>query len=93
MALYRAVSNIATARSDVFAAWFVIRGYDPELIERIPVLRANEDEALNAMDLPENNFAPTHESRYFVVFDRSNVRRPTDRPRVLLQVELPASAN
>ncbi len=87
LALYRAVSNIVTTRSDVFLAWFVIRGYEPAVIERIPINGSSVQERLNAMD--DETFRPAYESRWLVVFDRSNVRRPTDRPNVLLQVELP----
>lgn len=98
LAFYRAVSNIATARSDVFIAWFVIRGYDPQTIERINMLNANPtiDDAIAAMDNPDNGFVPVYESRWLVVLDRSQtesgapLRLPTDRPRVLMQVELPS---
>lgn len=99
LALYRAVSNIVTARSDVYIAWVVLRGYDPETIERIRVGNAGSPtvNALNAMDAADNNFRPAYESRWLVVLDRSQtesgspIRRATDRPRVLLRVELPSS--
>jgi hypothetical protein len=89
LALYRAVSNIVTTRSDVFLAWFVIRGYEPAVIERIPITGDTVQDRLRAMD--DETLRPAYESRWLVVFDRSNVRRPTDRPNVLLQVELPRS--
>lgn len=90
LALYRAVSNIVTTRSDVFIAWFVLRGYDPAVIERIPISGAGQQARLSAMN--DDNFRPAYESRWLVVFDRSNVRRPTDRPTVLLKVELPRAS-
>jgi hypothetical protein len=99
LALYRSISNIAQARSDVYIAWFIIRGYDPETIERIRVSQTGDVvvNSLSAMDLPENNYRPAYESRWLVVFDRSQtesgtpIRRATDRPRVLLRVELPSA--
>ncbi len=89
LALYRAISNIASTRSDVYIAWFVVRGYDPDVIESIQVEDTNDP--LEAMESEDPEFTPAYESRWMVVLDRSNVRRPTDRPRVLLQVELPSA--
>ncbi|MFU8829795.1 MAG: hypothetical protein ACNA8P_10235, partial [Phycisphaerales bacterium] len=37
LALFRSIANIATTRSDVFMATFVLRGYDPDVIESIEV--------------------------------------------------------
>ncbi len=86
LAIFRAISNIATTRSDVFTAWFVVRGYDPRRIEAIEIpAGANATERAQLL----NHLEPTHESRWLAVFDRSNVRKPTDRPRVLLFTELP----
>jgi hypothetical protein len=89
LALYRAVSNIVSSRSDVYGAWFILRGYDPKMIEAIKVDDPGNVNAI--MDLSENNFLPAYESRWFVIFDRSNCRTPTDRPRVLLKAQLPSS--
>ncbi|MBL0921750.1 MAG: hypothetical protein IBJ10_06440 [Phycisphaerales bacterium] len=88
-AVYRAMSNVVSTRSDVFTAWFVIRGYDPARISAIAypsgVTVPNADELAFLM----NQLSPTHESRWLAVFDRSNVRQPTDRPRLLLLTRLP----
>ena len=89
LALFRAVSNIVSSRSDVFGAWFILRGYDPKTIEAIKVDDPNDPDS--EMDDSENNFLPAYESRWFVVFDRSNCLTPTDRPRVLLKAQLPSS--
>lgn len=86
LALFRAVANIVSTRSDVFMATFVIRGYDPDVIESIEIPGGN---AIDAMNDPA--FRPAYESRWLVVFDRSNVRSPSDRPRVLLRMELPSA--
>jgi hypothetical protein len=87
LALFRAVSNIVTTRSDVFSAYFIVRGYSPGDIESIEVAQGN------ATDLQISGYLdalrPTYEGRYLAVFDRSTVRVPTDRPRVLLFVRLP----
>jgi hypothetical protein len=90
LALFRSIANIATTRSDVFMATFVLRGYDPDVIESIEVPGGTGGAgALQAMNDPA--FRPAYESRWLVVFDRSNVRQPTDRPRILLRVELPSA--
>jgi hypothetical protein len=90
LALFKAISNIATTRSDVFIAWFTIRGYDPASIEAIPI--EDTDDPTQAMELGDPSFSPAYESRWIAVYDRSNVRRPTDRPRVLLFSRLPEAA-
>ena len=83
LAIFRAMSNVVSTRSDVFTAWFVIRGYDPERIETTSV-SGDPEEAFNRASM-----RPTFEQRWMAVFDRSNVSRPTDRPHVLLLVQLP----
>lgn len=90
-AVYRAMSNIVSTRSDVYTAWFVIRGYDPDRIASITLpadfnVAEPDSEDLNAI---MNQLKPTHESRWLAVFDRSNVRLPTDRPKILLLTRLP----
>lgn len=98
LAIYRNVSNIASTRSDVFTAWFTLRGYDPERIDRLEI--NNPDDEREIFDFlketrtlganaGEEGLTPAYESRWMVVFDRSRVTRPTDRPRVLMIVELP----
>jgi hypothetical protein len=93
LALYRAVSNIVSSRSDVYGAWFILRGYDPKLIEATVVDSGLAPDALvrTAMDNPDTPFLPAYESRWFVIFDRSNCGTPTDRPRILLKAQLPSS--
>lgn len=86
LGLFHGVANSVTTRSDVYIAWFIIRGYDPKTIEGISVT----GNPLNAMK--DDTFRPAYESRWLGVFDRSNVRQPTDRPKILLLVELPKSS-
>ncbi|MEZ6211565.1 MAG: hypothetical protein R3B46_10020 [Phycisphaerales bacterium] len=83
LALFRGMVNCASTRSDVYLAWFVVRGYDPDLIESIEV-PGTAAEAMN-----DERFVPTYESRWLCLFDRSNMRRPSDRPRLLMYLELP----
>ncbi|MFG0293989.1 MAG: hypothetical protein ACF8MJ_12665 [Phycisphaerales bacterium JB050] len=90
LALFRSIANIVSTRSDVFMATFVLRGYDPDVIESIEVPGGTGGAAaIQAMNDPQ--FRPAYESRWLVVFDRSNVRQPTDRPRILLRMELPSA--
>lgn len=92
-ALLRALSNVVSTRSDVFIAWFVLRGYDPDVIESINVNggTAPPDLAQARMAMNNEKFRPTVDTRWLVVYDRSNVKLPTDRPKVLLQMELPSA--
>lgn len=83
LAIFRGMVNCASTRSDVFLAWFIVRGYDPDLIESIEITGTPEN-ALN-----DERFVPTYESRWLCLFDRSNMVRPTDRPKLLMFVELP----
>lgn len=86
LAVFRPLANVVSTRSDVFTAWFVIRGYDPRRIAAVEIPNGTDDfrvrESLNQL-------RPTHESRWLAVFDRSNVKSPVDRPRLLMLTELP----
>jgi hypothetical protein len=87
LALYRAVSNIVTARSDVYSAYFTVRGYAPGDIEAVDEIDTNPSDIQIAEYM--ERLTPRFEARYLAVYDRSNVRTPVDRPRVLLFVRLP----
>ena len=100
LALFRSISNLVSTRSDVFLATFIVRGYDPDQVESIKEPPpggggfAPEDSspALRYMSQDgDEAFEPAYEGRFLAVLDRSNVRLPTDRPEVLLFVELPAA--
>jgi len=85
LAVFRGMANSSSVRSDVYHAWFILRAYAPQDIEAItidPMLPDRDRAALL------NELTPEFEHRGFVVLDRSNVREPTDRPRVLIQTEL-----
>jgi hypothetical protein len=91
LAIFRAVSQVASNRSDVYIAWFIIRGYEPATIESIEIPGADiGSDDLRAQLL--NQLQPAHESRWLAVLDRSKVRQPTDRPEIVLLVELPSTS-
>jgi len=93
LALVRAMANIAETRSDVYLAWFELRGYDPDVIQSIQVAPAGASpslaEAQAAMD--SGKFVPTVDTRWLALLDRSSVKSPLDRPKVLVLVELPSA--
>jgi len=74
LAIANAVLGSITTRSDIFCVWFVIHGYLP-----------SDCEALG----PNDPLVPSIARRYVMVVDRSNVQRPSDKPRILLFQEVP----
>lgn len=68
------VRNSITVRSDVFAVWFVIHGY-----------QRSDTEGLGADD----PLVPSIAKRFLMVVDRSNVTHAGEKPRILLFTELP----
>jgi hypothetical protein len=68
-----ALGGSVTVRSDMYAAWFVIRGY-------------SRSDVTVALDQP---MAPSVERRFLMLIDRSNVTRPGQKPRIVAMVELP----
>lgn len=69
-----ALSNTTSVRSDIFACWFVIRGYGRD-----------DCEGLGSAD----PMVPSVERRFLMILDRSNITRIGDEPKVLLFQELP----
>lgn len=68
------LSGSVTVRSDTYAMWFVVRGY-----------QRSDVEGLSA----EQPMVPSIERRYLMIIDRSNVTRPGEKPRVVAFVEVP----
>ncbi len=68
-----ALGGSVTVRSDMYAAWFIIRGY-------------SRSDLVVADDQP---MAPSVERRFLMLIDRSNVTRPGQKPRIVAMVELP----
>lgn len=85
LALTRAVSSSVDVRSDVFAAYLNIMAVSEDDL-REAVGEADRLGYSNPLEV----LKPTIDQRYLVIFDRSNVERPSDRPRLLFGVrELP----
>jgi len=74
LAVLTAVSNTVTNRSDLFAVWFVVNGYQRSDVEN-----------LNATD----PMIPSVQRRFFMVVDRSEVVKQGQKPRIVLMRELP----
>lgn len=73
-ALLNAVIGSVSTRSDYFAVWFVVHGYQRSDVETLT---------------PNDPLVPTVARRYLMIVDRSNVVRLGDRPRILVLRELP----
>ena len=69
-----AAMSSGTVRSDMFAVWFVVQGY-----------QKSDTEGLK----PEDVLTPSVAKRYLMVIDRSNVTRKGEQPRVVLFTEVP----
>lgn len=69
-----AMGGSVTTRSDLYAAWFIARGYQRSDVEGL------------AADQP---MLPSIERRFLMIIDRSNVTRPGQKPRIVAMVELP----
>lgn len=74
LALLNGVLSSVSTRSDFFAVWFVIHGYQRSDVENLS---------------PNDPLVPSVARRYLMIVDRSNVVRLGDRPRVLVLRELP----
>lgn len=68
------VMNSITVRSDVFAVWFVLHGYQRTDTENLG---------------PNDPLVPSVAKRFLMVVDRSNVTRLGEKPKILLFTELP----
>ncbi len=74
LAVANGVMNSVSVRSDIFAATFIVHGYQKSdcvgLTDRDPLV-------------------PSVARRYLMIVDRSNVVRTGDKPRILVFKELP----
>lgn len=73
-----AIAGAATVRSDTFACWVLIHGY-----------QRSDCEGLSDQTGRADPMVPTISKRYLLVIDRSNVTRLGDKPRILIMQELP----
>ena len=74
LALINGMIGTASVRSDFFAVWFVVHGYQRDDVEGLS---------------PDDPLVPTVAKRFLMVVDRSNVQRLGDKPRILMLQELP----
>lgn len=74
ISMANAVLNTLTVRSDFFAVWFVVHGYQESDVSNLR---------------PEDPMIPTVQKRYLMVVDRSNVIEPGDQPKILVLKEVP----
>ena len=77
-AIMNAISNSVEARSDYFAAWFLVHGY-----------RESDVQGLDQADRLSDPLVPSFRARYLMVIDRSNVVEEGDEPRVVLFRRVP----
>lgn len=80
LALIRAIRSCVSTRSDVFAAYITLVGFTPDDV-RVA------DEQGGSVTQKLTRLQASMEQRYLVVFDRSGVKTPSDRPRVLFAVQ------
>ena len=74
VAVAAAAMNSITVRSDIFAVWFVVNGYQKSDTENLKL---------------EDPLTPSISKRYLMVVDRSNVVRKGEKPRIIMFTELP----
>jgi hypothetical protein len=74
LAIVNAVAGTTTTRSDTFAVWFLLHGYQRSDCENLGV------------DKP---MVPTVARRFLMIIDRSNVTRLGQKPRIVLFKEMP----
>ncbi len=80
LALIRAIRNSVSTRSDVFVAYITLVGFTPDDIRRAEEPGGSVTKKLTRLEA-------SMEQRYVVVFDRSGVKSPSDRPRVLFAAQ------
>ena len=73
--LFAGISNLITTRSDVFTVYFKIRSF-------------RQNPITGVWDATDREYI-VDDSRYVMLVDRSQVNRPTDKPRILYLERLP----
>ncbi len=74
ISMANAVLNTLSVRSDFYAVWFVVHGYQESDVKNLR---------------PSDPLVPSVKKRYLMVIDRSNVIEPGDKPKILVLKELP----
>ena len=73
---YAKMSNMVTTRSDVFTAYITLQG------------RKYAGEMRDGNGIMRKIWKPVITKRFLVVYDRSNVFNPGDKPRVIMKIEI-----
>ncbi len=74
LAMANSVLNTISVRSDYYAVWFLVHGYQ-------------ESDVANLR--PEDPLIPSVAKRYLMIVDRTNVIEPGDKPKILVLKEVP----
>ena len=74
LAIANGLFNTISVRSDIYAVWFVVHGYQRSDVEGLR---------------PEEPLVPSVARRYLMIVDRSNVTELGDKPRILAIKQLP----
>ncbi len=74
ISMANSVLNTISVRSDYFAVWFVVHGYQESDVKNLR---------------PEDPLVPSIKKRFLMVVDRTNVIEPGDKPNILVFKELP----
>ncbi len=74
ISMANSVLNTISVRSDYFAVWFVLHGYQESDVKNLR---------------PEDPLVPSIKKRFLMVVDRTNVIEPGDKPKILVFKELP----
>jgi hypothetical protein len=78
LAVVGSIAGTSSVRSDTFACWMVIHGY-----------QRSDCEGLSSTAGQADPLSPTIAKRYLMIVDRSNVTRLGDKPRILMMQEVP----
>ena len=73
--LFAGISNLITTRSDMFTVYFKIRSF-------------RQNRVTGIWDATDPEYI-VDDSRYVMLVDRSEVNRPTDKPKILYLEKLP----
>jgi hypothetical protein len=74
LAIANGLFNAVDVRSDIYAVWFVVHGYQRADVEGLR---------------PEEPMVPSVARRYLMIVDRSNVTKLGDKPKILAFKQLP----
>lgn len=86
IAIANALLNTVSTSSDIYCAYFLVRGYTEADTQGLETYTGNTTPTEDRYTRP---MMPSVERRYMMVVDRSNCLRAGDKPKVLMFEELP----